>query len=185
MQLKLNRIFGLSIDRSQMRFLLIFGAVISALYGFSVIFEGYVPIFNIRATSVVLSKLLGMLGLVNTLSGNVLSFGDFSIEIVRQCTGVFEAIAITASIIAYHAKPDRKAAGIMGALVVIYVFNMLRLTLLSYVGVLFHPIFDAIHEYFFQTTFVLLVVFQWAYWVEGVRNDGKEAADDRQLKEGR
>ncbi|OGI14466.1 hypothetical protein A3K63_04985 [Candidatus Micrarchaeota archaeon RBG_16_49_10] len=161
------------LDATITRFLLSFLVISIALYFLTTAFELYIPLFSQASTAKVLHRLTGMLGMEASLDGTTLSFGNFSLIVVRQCTGVFELIAIASCIAAYRAALKRKLAGIAIALPIIYVFNMARMVILTLVGVHFNPLFDAVHKYVFQVTFVLFVLAIWVLWIDWVRIRGK------------
>jgi len=160
--------FKLKINPEKIRFIALFIVLISAFYFLSVQFESYIPLFNMHSTANMLYTILKTIGVNSTIKSNILTFDNFSIQIIRQCTGIFEVIALSAVMLAYPASKEKKLAGIMISIPTIYLFNMLRLVFLSILGIYYQFLFDAVHEYFFQITFVFLVIFIWILWIEKV-----------------
>lgn len=165
---------NLKIKPSILKFIAQFIIFISIFYFLSIQFESVIPMFNMRATSRVLWVILDRIGVDAALKGNILTFDKFSIQIVRQCTGIFEAIALSAVMLAYPTSKENKLAGIVFAVPVIYLINMMRLVFLSLLGVRSQFLFEAVHEYFFQITFVFLVIFFWLLWLNKVVKDDKD-----------
>ncbi len=160
--------FSLKLNPEIAKFLYVFLVSLSVMYMLSIGFEGYIPLFSMRSTAQVLSFSLNGLGIKHTLNGGQLSFMNFSIEIVRQCTGIFEVMAVTACIIAFPSSIKKKLLGIGLALPLIYLFNMARLVLLSVLGIYNQTVFTAVHDYLLEITFLLLVVSFWLFWTNKV-----------------
>jgi len=118
-------------------------------------------------------------GIKNNLDAYSINFSNFSITIVRQCTGIFEVMALTACMLAYPASKEKKFAGIVFAIPVIYIFNMLRLVFLSILGIYYPSVFEAIHDYLLQLTFVFLVIFFWIFWIEKVVKTDKVTENEK------
>jgi archaeosortase B (VPXXXP-CTERM-specific) len=110
-------------------------------------------------------RAIGINGSIDTYQ---IAFSNFSIEIIRQCTGIFEVIAITSCILAYPSTIKKKAVGISLAIPTIYFFNIGRLMFLSILGIYYPLVFEAVHDYLLQLTFVFLVIFFWMLWINKV-----------------
>lgn len=162
------KIFKIKINPKVAKFISLFIIFLSTFYFLSIAFENYIPLFNMRSISATLSTILKYIGIPSSLKGNVLVFNNFSIEIVRQCTGIFEVMALSACILAYPASKEKKFAGIVFVIPMIYIFNMLRLIFLSILGIYYPYLFEAVHDYILQLTFVFLVVFFWIFWINKV-----------------
>jgi len=171
---------GLKLNPDITKFILQFFVLISIFYLLSIRFEPFIPFFNMNATARVLSSVLNLAGVHLTLKVNILTLDGFSIQVVRQCTGIFEMMTISAVILAYPTSKEKKLTGIILALPTIYFLNMFRLVLLSLLGLHYRFLFNAVHEYLFQVTFVFLVVFFWIIWLkkvverEAVKSESKE-----------
>jgi archaeosortase B (VPXXXP-CTERM-specific) len=151
-----------------LKFIVFFIISLSIFYLISIQFESYIPLFSMQSTAKTLHFLLNLLGIKNNLDAYSINFSNFSIEVVRQCTGIFEVMALTACMLAYPAPKEKKFAGIVFAIPVIYVFNMFRLILLSILGIYYPSVFEAVHDYLLQLTFVFLVIFFWMFWINKV-----------------
>ena len=158
----------LKVNPAILKFVVFFITSLSIFYFISIQFESYIPLFSMQSTAKTLHLLLNLAGMKNNLNAYSINFSNFSITIVRQCTGIFEAMALTACMLAYPASKEKKFAGIVFAIPVIYIFNMLRLVFLSILGIYYPSVFEAIHDYLLQLTFVFLVVFFWIFWIDKV-----------------
>ena len=165
---------NLRINPKTLKFIALFAILISIFYLLSVLFESFIPLFNMHSTAQALWFILDSVGVHSTLEGTVLSFDAVSIQIVRQCTGVFEVMALAAIMLAYPASKWNKLAGIVFAVPAIYMINIARLIVLSLLAISNQPLFDAVHEYFFQITFIFLVIFFWLFWIRKVVKSDKD-----------
>lgn len=157
------------------RFVLLFTASLSVLYFLSIYYEALIPIFNMETTASTLYSILKFLGLNVSLLQNQVLFSNFTFEIVRECTGIFEVMAVSSCIIAYPSSTIQKTIGLMSGISLIYFFNIARLVLLSYVGVYFPHFFDAFHDYLLQLTFFFFVIIFFLVWISKVRkNEDKQ-----------
>lgn len=158
----------MKIDSRVAKFIFLFIIFISFFYFLSITFESFIPLFNMQSTTQVLHLFLKTIGINSSTQTNHIIFSNFSVEIVRQCTGIFEVIALSACILAYPAPKEKKFAGIIFFVPSIYVINIARLVFLSILGIYYPSIFEAVHDYLLQLTFVFLVVFFWIFWIEKV-----------------
>jgi archaeosortase B (VPXXXP-CTERM-specific) len=121
-----------------------------------------------ETTSSILAKLLQILGLKATITAKEINLSTFAISVVRQCTGLFEVITLIAAVIAYPTTIEKKIKGIEMGLPLIFIFNILRLILLAYLGVYYFPMFEIVHDYILQLTFFSFVIFIWFFWINSV-----------------
>lgn len=160
--------FSFKINKQLLRFLVIFGFVLGVLYILTIQFESYVPIFNMSATSATLVELLNLFGLQASINSSGVSISNFALEIVRQCTGLFEVITLIAAVSAYPASLMNKMKGLAIGIPLIYIFNIVRLISLAYVGIFSFSLLEIIHDYVLQITFFSFVVFIWFFWINNV-----------------
>jgi archaeosortase B (VPXXXP-CTERM-specific) len=156
------------INKKVLSFILTFMTLLAIFYFVSIEFEGYIPIFSMRHTAEVLHFLLNSAGMQNNLDKYNITFSNFSLTIVRQCTGIFELMAVISCILAFPSPVKKKLVGIAMALPIIYGFNMARLIFLSALGINYPSVFEVVHDYILQLSFVFLVVFFWIYWINRV-----------------
>jgi archaeosortase B (VPXXXP-CTERM-specific) len=169
----MSRKINIPLDKNKLKFILVFFVTLAILYYSSVFLEDQIPIFNMVSTSRTLNGFLQMLNFDTTREGNMIHFEKFSFHIIRQCTGVFEIIAIASCIIAFPSKIYDKVLGILLAIPIIYFFNLGRLLFLSYLGLYYPTFFDVGHDYLLQLSFIILVILYWMFWIDQVSKDEK------------
>ena len=162
------KISKIKINIKVVKFVFLFIISLSILYFLSITFESYIPLFSMRATTKILYTFLNLIGIKSTVSTYQLIFSNFSIEVVRQCTGIFEVIAISSCILAFPTTIKKKIIGIGLAIPTIYFFNMGRLVFLSLLGIYYSSIFGMVHDYILQLTFLFLVILYWMTWINKV-----------------
>jgi exosortase/archaeosortase family protein len=104
---------------------------------------------------------------------------EFSFRIVPDC-GAIPSIAIYLSaVLAFPALWRKKIPGIIFGLTALFGINVMRLVILAYVGAYDTTPddrwFTFIHEYVWQSIFLLFVVVVWLVWIEWL-NRGQEKA---------
>lgn len=168
-----DKIFKFKINTEAAKFVFLFIVSLSIFYFISINFESYIPFFNMRSTNQVLFFILKAIG-INAKAGEYnIVFSNFSIDIIRQCTGIFEVMAIVSCILAFPSSIKKKIIGISLAVPLIYFFNMGRLIFLSLLGINYPFLFEAVHDYVLQLSFVFLVVFFWIFWINKVVKNEK------------
>ena len=158
----------MKVNPAILKFIVFFITSLSIFYFISIQFESYIPLFSMQSTAKALHLLLNLVGIKNNLNAYSINFSNFSIEIVRQCTGIFEVMAVISCILAFPSSIKKKIIGISLAIPIIYFFNMGRLIFLSILGIYYPSMFETIHDYILQLTFVFLVIFFWMFWIEKV-----------------
>lgn len=112
-----------------------------------------------------------------TVSDRYISFRGFSVEIIEECTGIFEMLIFLAALISYPASWKSKLAGILCGLPALYLFNVIRIIVLTVVGVYNRRLFDFMHLYFWQATLILMITTVWVLWILlAVSREKKSAA---------
>ena len=110
-------------------------------------------------------------GILNVFFGNVvvsgryLSFQGFSVEIIEECTGIFEMLIFLAALISYPASWRSKSIGFAIGIPALYALNVVRIVFLSFVGAHYHKLFDFMHLYFWQATLILMITTVWILWI--------------------
>ena len=110
-------------------------------------------------------------GILNTVSddvsvdGRFLSYRGFSVEIIEECTGLFEMLIFLAALLSYPASWKAKGIGLILGLPALYLFNIVRIVFLTVVGVYQRTLFDFMHLYFWQGTLILMITSVWVLWI--------------------
>ena len=104
---------------------------------------------------------------------NIVMMGPFPVAIIDECTGVYEAVLLSAALLAFPTAWSRTLLGLLVGLPLIYAMNLLRILGLLFVGRYFpgRP-FEFMHVYFWQVTMIAMVASVWLAWVLWVVRDG-------------
>jgi exosortase H (IPTLxxWG-CTERM-specific) len=100
-----------------------------------------------------------------TVDGRFLSYRGFSVEIIEECTGVFEMLIFLAALLSYPASWKAKGIGFVLGIPALYLFNIIRIVFLTVVGVYQRTLFDFMHLYFWQGTLILMITSVWVLWI--------------------
>jgi exosortase H (IPTLxxWG-CTERM-specific) len=121
-------------------------------------------------------------GIMDLFSGNVnvvdryMTFRGFSVEIIEECTGIFEMLIFLAALLSYPASWRSKLIGALSGLPLLYLFNIARIVFLSVVGVYYRNLFEFMHLYFWQATLILMITTVWVLWILLVVSREKKSA---------
>jgi archaeosortase B (VPXXXP-CTERM-specific) len=111
---------------------------------------------------------LRLVGLAAQVSGRIVSLPNFSVEIVGECTGLYEMLIFLAAMIAYPAGWTKKLIGAVLGIPFLYVINIIRMIFITVVGNWSPKSFDFMHLYFWQVAMILIIVSAWILWIEKV-----------------
>ncbi len=100
-----------------------------------------------------------------TLSGKMLVFGSFAVQIIEECTGLYEVLIFVAAVLAFPTTLVKKAIGVGFGAPILYAINVLRIGFLMLVGRYYPATFDFMHLYFWQATLILMITSVWLLWI--------------------
>jgi archaeosortase B (VPXXXP-CTERM-specific) len=120
------------------------------------------------ATANVTGFFLGILGSTVRVSGTVVSLPNFSVEVVGECTGLYEVLIFLAAVIAYPAGWRKKLIGAGLGIPFLYAVNIVRMVFIMVVGNWSPQTFNFMHLYFWQVAMILIIVTAWVLWIEKV-----------------
>jgi archaeosortase B (VPXXXP-CTERM-specific) len=112
--------------------------------------------------------LLRLFGMGVNVSGRIVSLSNFSMEVVGECTGLYEMLIFLAAMIAYPASYKKKLIGAGLGIPFLYVINIIRMVFIGVVGNWSPNTFDFMHMYFWQVAMILIIVSVWVLWIEKV-----------------
>lgn len=96
------------------------------------------------------------------------TFFDFTMEIILECTGVHYAAIFMAAILAFRGHTfSYKTVGLFIGIVVIFLLNLFRLGIIGMIGHYYPSLFTFVHLYLWQALFTLFVLLLWIMWVNG------------------
>ena len=90
---------------------------------------------------------------------------DTVLSVFEGCNGINVMIIFTAFVFAFGGLRSHMAWFIPTGLMVIHLFNLLRIVLLYYVSQYYGRYFYYIHKYFFTAGLYMIVFILWAIWV--------------------
>jgi len=162
------------------RFVVLF---LVSLLVLSIVFSVASAVFNPQMLSF-MALTAHLVGGVTNLFGMDVSVQDryinaprLAVEIIEECTGLYEIIIFIAAVLAYPATRREKTIGVAGGIVVLYALNIVRMVFLMMVGNARPDWFDFFHVYFWQASLILMITSVWLLWiVKVVRNDTRRPA---------
>jgi archaeosortase B (VPXXXP-CTERM-specific) len=111
---------------------------------------------------------LKLLGLGAEVSGRIVLMPNFSIEVVGECTGLYEMLILLSAMIAYPAGWKKKLIGAGLGIPLLYLINIVRMVFISVVGNWSPKSFEFLHLYFWQVAMILMIVSVWILWIQKV-----------------
>jgi archaeosortase B (VPXXXP-CTERM-specific) len=125
----------------------------------------------VKATAAIEYALLALFTEQASLSDTVVHLGPFGVQIISECTGLFEMAIYTACVLAFPTSWRKKGIGLLFGVPAIYAFNVLRILCLLLVGRYANSSFDFFHLYFWQGTLILMITTVWMLWIYLVVRD--------------
>ena len=127
--------------------------------------RGSLSILN-TTTASILGAVLSLAGMDVIVNGPALSINGFGLEIIDECTAIFSSIVYCSAVLAYPTTLKNKSFGIAFGVPSLYAINILRLSILALVGV-YHPdMFEFVHVYLWQASFIIFVVVIFLLWLK-------------------
>ena len=120
------------------------------------------------ATADITGFFLKLFGLSAQTGGRIVSLPNFSVEIVGECTGLYEMLIFLAAIIAYPSGWRKKLIGAGLGIPILYGINIVRMVFITLVGNWSPKTFDFMHMYFWQVAMILIILSVWVLWIEKV-----------------
>jgi exosortase H (IPTLxxWG-CTERM-specific) len=93
------------------------------------------------------------------------SYKGFSIEIIDECTGLFEMLIFLAAVFSFPTTIKKKMIGVLMGLPAIFVFNLVRIAILLVVGAYSWATFNFMHLYLWQVTLIIMISTVWILWL--------------------
>jgi archaeosortase B (VPXXXP-CTERM-specific) len=126
------------------------------------------------ATAQITGWCLRLLGLAAKVNGRIVFLPNFTIEVVGECTGLYEMLIFLAAVIAYPSGWKKKVVGAVLGIPLLYVINIIRMVFITAVGNWSPRAFEFMHLYFWQVAMILIIVAVWILWIEKVvHREGK------------
>ena len=125
----------------------------------------------LEATAWIDYQLLGLFTDAVTHSGITVSFNGFAVQIITECTGLFESVILVSAVLAYQATWRERLLGIGLGVSALYIVNILRIAFLLVVGHYAPDFFEFAHIYFWQTLLAVFITAIWLAWIHWVVRD--------------
>jgi exosortase/archaeosortase family protein len=120
----------------------------------------------IRATVGCLAFVLGIPAPGPHTPWNLLHVGAEYWTIVPDCTSLMPTITLSLAMAAFPSSWRWKAAGIAAGAALLWVFNLVRLLVLFFVGTRIPSLSSFVHVYFFQTLAFVVVCISFMLWLK-------------------
>jgi archaeosortase B (VPXXXP-CTERM-specific) len=98
-------------------------------------------------------------------NGTLIMFKGFSVKIIEECTGVYEALIFSSAVLAFPTTWAKRGIGFAFGVPAIYAFNALRILVLIVVGKFYPASFEFMHLYFWQATLIVMITSVWSLWI--------------------
>ena len=135
------------------------------LFGWNISAPFKLMVYHIARVS---DKVINFFGFdVNLLKGNALRFANGNgIRVVWGCTAIKQAYIFFCIMFFSHGSWKNKLWFIPAGLIVIYLFNIFRISLIAII-VKNHPeLFILMHKYVLKTIFYIVIFLMWVLWQE-------------------
>jgi len=150
------------------RFLVVF---VGALATLSIVYPWLSTRFHgitlrlMEATAAIVAMIASPLldGLI--LAERTIRTPNIAIEVIEECTGIYEILIFWAAVIAFPAAWRAKITGIIGGALTLLAINIIRMVFLVVVGDRWPDSFDFLHTYFWQATLILMILTVWILWI--------------------
>jgi archaeosortase B (VPXXXP-CTERM-specific) len=117
------------------------------------------------------------------INGATVSINGFGLEIIDECTAVFSSIVYCACILAYPTTLKNKVVGIAFGVPALYAINIFRLSVLTLVGIYYPDMFEFVHVYLWQASFIIFVVVLFLVWLHFLSEERTCAKKETKGKE--
>jgi archaeosortase B (VPXXXP-CTERM-specific) len=136
---------------------------------YALLVSGSVLIARLRElTASLLAIIFSVAGADVVVNGALVSINGFGLEIIDECTAVFSSIVYTACILAYPTTIRKKGIGVVLGIPALFVINILRLVILAQVGQTRPALFEFVHVYLWQASFIIFIVVVFLFWLRFV-----------------
>lgn len=135
--------------------------------GFSQLFTRYHDkiLWLMEGTAMISGAILSLFSDSVHYSGVYVSYKGFSVEIIDECTGLFEMLIYLAAVLSFSTTIRKKLLGIAMGLPAIFVFNLVRITILLVAGASSMELFNFMHLYLWQVTLIIMISTIWIGWL--------------------
>lgn len=112
------------------------------------------------------SYFLNLCGADTKAEGMRLISGNWSINIMNGCNGVFVILMCLAAVFAFPVGAKQKAIGILIVMPTVFIVNFVRVALLFWIGSNYANYMGLAHTYVGQAMVITFSFMSWLFWVE-------------------
>jgi exosortase family protein XrtM len=127
-----------------------------------------VDIMTIRVSSILINVITP--GEKTVVQGGAI-IGGATVDVMRGCEGVEGMLIVIAAVCAFTARIRSKIYGIIGGILIVYVFNLLRIIGLYYINRYRPDLFDMMHIYVGQTVIIIISLIYFIFWVSRIEEN--------------
>jgi len=154
-------------NKQVVRFLIIFIFTLALFFTIFILFEDSFDFIK-EWTAEITAITAHFFGLDVTVQNTLLILENTTFEIIQECTGLFAIMIYVACVLAYPTKIVKKGEGILLGIPLIFLLNILRMVFLVYIGDNHYDLFEYVHSYLWQGTFIIVVILLWFIWIEKI-----------------
>ena len=150
-----------------LRFLLIFGALIGVYYAGTTTSFAKADFFPwyLRLTTQASAGLLHAGGYDDlTVEGNVLNSSRDSVAVERGCDAIAPTALFVSAVLASPTSLLSKLPAVLGGMLILMVLNLARIITLFLTRAHWPSAFDIMHVEIWQALFIFLAILLWAFW---------------------
>ena len=161
----IKKIKSLISDNAEIfRFLVMFISLLAFLFLIFYFLEKRLDFMRVWTAdiAVLFSNFIGMEAEAN---GTSLILKNMNFEIIHECTGIFALMIYFSCTIAYPTIWKNKIIGIAIGFPFIIATNLFRIIFLIYIADYHQDMFEYVHSYLWQGTFIIFVMMIWLLWI--------------------
>jgi exosortase/archaeosortase family protein len=157
-------------NRTVMRAWLVFAGTIAAFLVLQpfLIYIGFIHGAN-ASTATALAFVLRLLGAGSHAEGTLVRSEIFSLEIIAECTAILPIVLFLAAVAATPSSRRAKFWVLVWGVPAIFLFNLIRLVSLVYIGHIAPRAFESVHLLVWQPLIILFALALWLLWAERLR----------------
>ena len=116
-------------------------------------------------TAKLVGGIVNVAGIAATVQDRYISAPQLAVEIIEECTGLYEIVIFVAAVLAYPATRREKMIGVAAGIILLYALNLARMVFLVIVGNARPDWFEFFHVYFWQASLILMITSVWLLWI--------------------
>ena len=160
-------------NRSDLRFLLIFGSCMAMYYLATLtppVSRGFFP-FYLRLNAEISGSMLRQIGEPVTVDGRSISSEDGpSIQVARGCDAVEPSALFVSAVLASPVPLTARLVAVALGTLMLMALNLVRVATLFLVQAYWPEAFDTIHRDVWQALFIFLAILLWGLWASRMVN---------------